>query len=227
MKRHDKILIITRYGKDWMSHAIAFDMGEVEAAAEAYLRHDKGHRLLIDGEVEIGTWQQNAPLMEAVKKLSDELVAKAPIFRSATGNWVALLGASWTPRWFYKSDGNGRFDVYNNDIDILRHFDPSEDPRTFSSVGRVLTGVNEGDARRHIEMAEKVEADRDAYRKLAEPHLNREDWKLPAKELTYEDEETADRVADALAYFVGGSFVRPIEGGFTVGSEGYYHHVGA
>lgn len=128
-----------------------------------------------------------------------------------------------TPAWYYKPDGKGAFDVFNHDETILKRH-----PDLAGKLvdGRVLTGVTEVEAKEHVRRAIKSEERRDRYMELARPHF-KTNWKLETKRIVYPDRDGAERVAEALSYFLGGAEIKPVEGGFEVGSHGYYNYVGA
>lgn len=62
-----KYMVITEYGKEWQSKALVFD--DPTEAARAWLKHDMGIRLLIDGEIHHGTYEQMRPIHEAIETL--------------------------------------------------------------------------------------------------------------------------------------------------------------
>ena len=52
-------------------------------------------------------------------------------------------------------------------------------------------------------------------------------WKLPTKRVVVKNRKQAERIGRAIAYFAGGYEVYKVKGGYSVGSKGYYHYVGA
>jgi hypothetical protein len=63
-----KYMVITAYGKDWQSKALVFE--SPREAAKAWLKYDMGIRLLIDGEIHHGTYEQMRPLHNEIAQLS-------------------------------------------------------------------------------------------------------------------------------------------------------------
>lgn len=52
-------------------------------------------------------------------------------------------------------------------------------------------------------------------------------WKRPTQRVIVASRKDADRIGRALSHFAGGHEVKKVRGGYSVGSKGYYHYIGA
>jgi hypothetical protein len=123
-----------------------------------------------------------------------------------------------TERWFVKADGTGtyeaRFEMIDNGV--------------VTGGGAALSGQTLDAAVAHCAMAIRTGAERDEKSELIDGLLDPTNWKLPTKRIECQTQVAATAIADALGYFCGGAEISPTPGGgFTVGSLGYYHYVGA
>ena len=56
---------------------------------------------------------------------------------------------------------------------------------------------------------------------------NEKYWKRPTKRVVVKKRAEAERIGKAIAFYVGGYEIRKTKRGYSVGSKGYYHYIGA
>lgn len=56
---------------------------------------------------------------------------------------------------------------------------------------------------------------------------NEKYWKRPTKRVVLKKRSDAEKIGRAIAHFVGGYEIRRTNKGYSVGSKGYYHYIGA
>lgn len=65
-------------------------------------------------------------------------------------------------------------------------------------------------------------------RKIFEQVQNKENWKLATNPVIVRSKAMAEKVSDAIIFFVGGAEVKEVcSNKFIVTSKGYYHYIGA
>ena len=122
-----------------------------------------------------------------------------------------------TERWFVKATGEGKYEA---------RFEMA-DNGVINGGGAARSGISLDEAVEHCAKAIRHNAEREEKSALIDEMLDKSNWKLPTARKTVGTEAEAHRIADALSYFCGGSEVNPERSGWTVGSHGYYHYVGA
>jgi hypothetical protein len=122
-------------------------------------------------------------------------------------------------KWSVQPDGKGAFNA------CFESEHPITGEKRWSAA---KSGITFDEAKAHVEMAERHNREKAEKMALCEGLFDKRHWKYPTKRLETDDEELANRTADALTYFCGGS---EISAGkrkrFSVGSLGYFHYVGA
>lgn len=73
----------------------------------------------------------------------------------------------------------------------------------------------------------EIEEVKPVYKNIIERVQNKENWKTATKPVFVWNKSQANVVQDALTYFLGGSELEKIPGGYVVTSRGYYHYIGA
>jgi hypothetical protein len=122
-----------------------------------------------------------------------------------------------TEKWFVEPDGKGKFNA------VFEMFTDG----TRTGRGAALSGISKAEAEAHVAMAQRNNAERAEKMRLTEGMFDKRNWKMPTKRKWVGSFSEAEKLKAALAYFCGGAEVQSANGGFNVGSFGYYHYVGA
>lgn len=120
-------------------------------------------------------------------------------------------------KWFVTSNGEGAFNacfqtVRNNNV---------------IDEGVALKGVSQREAVFHVERAQRSVELRERNMALCNHLFDEGNWKLETKRELIADAGKASAVTDALGFFCGGAEMLRVNGGYSVGSRGYYHYCGA